>query len=370
MKGVCVMGKQNYSKEKKVEILKESEQNGIKVTSIKYGLHVSTLYIWRKRYSQGGQETLPFKSGGKNKGVREIEEWKQKEVLKEQEENAGYGISQICNQLRRRGITISTLTIKRVLEINGIIKPKDSKKAKEYIRFEAARPLELVQIDIMEFYIHKQRVYLSFLLDDHSRFILNFHLGASCHMSDLQKMVEDSISRYGKMEKLLSDRGFVFHGWKGMNKFEKYLLNEGIHHIHTRSHHPETIGKVERVNKSVQKELLRVKEFKNIAEGMEELEKWIWNYNYKRVHQGLGGVTVPAERFHGWQREVDKGLSKLVGDGLDLSNRELSIFAIKKVGGELELSIMGQKLKISNIVNNQSAEKKQDEVKRENMEPE
>lgn len=48
---------------------------------------------------------------------------------------------------------------------------------------------------------------------------------------------------------------------------------------------------------------------------------------------------------------MDKGLSKLVEDGLDLSNRELSIFTIKKVGEKLELSIMGQKLLISSSLN-------------------
>ncbi|MCP4273759.1 MAG: transposase family protein [Gammaproteobacteria bacterium] len=196
----------------------------------------------------------------------------------------------------------------------------------------------------MEFYIHKVKVYLVILLDDYSRFILNFHLSIRYTMEGIQGMVEESIQRYGKMEKILSDRGFVFHGWKGINRFERYLEGQEIYHIHTSAHHPETIGKVERVNRSIQKELIRIKEFKDILEATREIESWIWNYNYKRVHQGLGGVMVPADRFHGWSREIDKGLSKMAEDGILVEGREVNLFQIKMVDRHLEFMVMGKKL--------------------------
>ncbi len=336
------MGRQKFSKEEKERILKEADKEGVKEVSEKYGIHFTTVYEWKKRLKSRGKE-LPGRSGGDNKGRREIEEWKRAEVIKEKKENPGYGASQIRNQLRRRGITISILTIERILEDRGY-KEKKKKQTKEVNRFEATRPLELVQIDIMEFYIHKVKVYLVILLDDYSRFILNFHLSDSYTMEGIQGMVEESIQRYGKMEKILSDRGFVFHGWKGINRFEKYLEEQGIYHIHTSAHHPETIGKAERVNRSIQKELIRIKEFKDILEATREIECWIWKYNYKRVHQGLGGVMVPADRFHGWSREIDKGLSKMVEDGISVEGREVNLFQIKMVDSQLEFMVMGKKL--------------------------
>ncbi len=338
------MGKQKYSKEEKEKILKEAEEEGVREVSRRYGIHFTTVYEWKKSFKSRGKE-LPSRSGGHNKGRREIEEWKREEVLKEKVENPGYGASQIRNQLRRRGITISILTIERVLEDSGYNnKKKKGKQVKEVNRFEATRPLELVQIDIMEFYIHKVKVYLVILLDDYSRFILNFCLSTRYTMEEIQGMVEESIQRYGKMEKILSDRGFVFHGWKGINRFEKYLEEQGIYHIHTSAHHPETIGKVERVNRSIQKELIRVKEFKDIAEATKEVGIWIWKYNYKRVHQGLGGVMVPADRFHGWSREIDKGLSKMAEEGISVEGREVNLFQIKMVDSHLEFMVMGKKL--------------------------
>ena len=243
-------------------------------------------------------------------------------------------------------MTISTLTIRQILEEAGY-EGKRIKEKKEWQRFEAGRPLELVQIDIAEFYIHKQRVYLVLLLDDYSRFLLGFRLIEECNMEEIQGLVDEAISRYGKMEQILSDRGFVFHGWRGINRFEKHLDELDIYHIHTSPHHPETIGKLEAVNKAIQKELLREVEFKDIAEAREKIEIWIWRYNYKRVHQGLGGVMVPAERFHGWVKEVDRELSRMVEEGITLEGREISLLHVKMCDSEVEMAIMGKKVKLA-----------------------
>jgi len=255
-------GKRQRSQEERLMFLKVAEEHGITEACQRFGIPCTTYYYWKTKLEQGGEEALQGRSGGANRGKREIEEWKRKEVLAEKEENPGYGPSQIRNQLRRRGMTISTLTIRQILEEAGY-ETKKVKEKKEWQRFEAGRPLELVQIDIAEFYIHKQRVYLVLLLDDYSRFLLGFRLIEECNMEEIQGLVDEAISRYGKMEQILSDRGFVFHGWRGINRFEKHLDELDIYHIHTSPHHPETIGKLEAVNKAIQKELLREVEFKD-----------------------------------------------------------------------------------------------------------
>jgi len=338
--------KRKYTKEQRLEILKISEEEGIKEVSKRLGIPYTTISTWKKKYSEGGEQALGRKPGSHNKGNKTIEDWKVKEILAEKEESPGSGPSQIRNQLRRRGITISTRTIKEVLQGAGYEINRKKKENKEWNRFEASRPLELVQIDIAEFYIHKQRVYLVLLLDDYSRFLLGFRLIEQCNMEEIEGLVDEAISRYGKMEAIVSDRGFVFHGWRGINHFERHLDALDIYHIHTSPHHPQTIGKIEVVNKVIKKELIKVKEFKNILEARNEIENWIWRYNYKRVHQGLGGILVPADRFHGWVKEVDKELSKLVEDGIGLEGREISIFHIKMVDTSIELSIMGRKIQL------------------------
>jgi len=60
-------------------------------------------------------------------------------------------------------------------------------------------------------------------LDDFSRFILGWRLLDQTSVDTVIGVVADAVDRYGKMEEILTDRGFVFYSWRGINRFEKYL---------------------------------------------------------------------------------------------------------------------------------------------------
>lgn len=335
-----------YSAAEKQEILKKAREIGIRPAAEAYGVSDVSIYNWRNQLQADGVSGL--EDGRQhNPGAKPVPEWKKKKVLQVKETDPGFGPGQIRNQLRREGTTISVESIRQILKDAGYELDRRHQPKKEYLRFEASRPLELAQIDICEFYIHKQKVYLVLLLDDYSRFLLNFALLEQCNMEQIEKMVKDAITRYGKMERLVSDRGFVFHGWRGINAFEKFLEDMDIYHIHTSPYHPQTIGKIEAVNKSIQKELIRQLEFQSIADARDKIREWLWRYNYHRVHQGLDGLCVPADRFHGWLAEIERGLSKLVENGIDLSQRQVNLFNISLSGGKIELTILGKKMYIT-----------------------
>jgi putative transposase len=331
-----------YTAAEKHEILEHVQQASVKAASEKSGASRAIIYRWLKLFKEQGLAGL--EDGRRhNLGAKPIAEWKRTKVLAVKETDPGFGPSQIRNQLRRQGITISIESIRRVLKDAGYELGRRHAPPKEYTRFEASRPLELAQIDIAEFYIHKQKVYLVLLLDDYSRFLLAFALLEQCNMELIEQMFSGAIERYGKMERLVSDRGFVFHGWRGINGFEKFLEDLDIYHIHTSPYHPETIGKIEAVNKAVRKELFRQIEFQSVADAREKINEWIWRYNYHRVHQGLDGLCVPADRFHGWLPEVERSLSTLVEDGIDLTGRQINLFTISLNQGKIELTILGRK---------------------------
>jgi hypothetical protein len=163
------------------------------------------------------------------------------------------------------------------------------------------------------------------------------------------------------MEEMLSDRGFVFYSWRGINRFERYLEDEGIHNTHARPHHPQTLGKIEAVNKHLQKELIRREEFMGISEAEVAIKKWIKTYNYERTHQGLGGLLVPAERFHG---RVDEVLQSIC-EGLDPGDQ--TCYVVENVsrslinlvldpGGRMTLYLLGQPLKLFGGVHERKTE--------------
>jgi hypothetical protein len=56
------------------------------------------------------------------------------------------------------------------MQANGYKAAKRKPDKEDHKRFEARSPLELAQMDILEFFINKLKVYM--LLDDFSRFIL------------------------------------------------------------------------------------------------------------------------------------------------------------------------------------------------------
>ena len=342
------MGKKSqFSQKQKFDILESAKEIGVKEAANLAGIHYSTVYEWQHRLKVLGEKAfLAYQKKSRGRGIKKITDAQEKGVLETWERYPGFGPSQVRNQLRRQGITISTRTVQGIMEANGYRGIRKKRDKKESQRFEASRPLELVQMDILEFFIHKLKVYLLLLLDDFSRFILGFRLSTETSIDLVIGVVQEAIDRYGKMEEILSDRGFVFYSWRGANRFERYLELEGIHQTHASPHHPQTLGKIEAANKQIQKELIRRKEFKGVEEAEEAIKKWVETHNYKRTHQGLGGLLVPADRFHGRVDAVLKSLSKKIDpetqicyDGVDISRSLINV--VLEPEGMVRLYILG-----------------------------
>ena len=286
--------------------------------TIKYSFIVPTFESYKSilcALENSGHKVKVLKIGSFKPKIGVLTEKQERSVLESCERYPGFGPSQIRGQLRRQGITISTRSVYKIMEANGYEVKQRKQKKGDIERFEASRPLELCQMDILEFFIHKLKVYLIILLDDYSRFILGWSLLDKTSIDSVIEVVEKAIGRYGKMEEVLTDRGFVFYSWHGINRFEKYLETGSIHHTHARPHHPQTLGKVESVNKQIQKELIHRERFMSLSAAFGAITRWVEVYNYERTHQGLGGFLVPGDRFHGREAEVIKDISEKVDPG-------------------------------------------------------
>jgi putative transposase len=163
-------------------------------------------------------------------------------------------------------------------------------------------------------------------------------------------LVQEAIDRYGKMGELLTDRGFVFYSWKGANRFEQYLELEKIDHIHARPHHPQTLGKVEALNGHLTRELINQEHFSGTEDAVRSISRWVFHYNYERTHQGLGGLLVPSDRFHGLADQVvaklEKGIDPGTFHGYTACDMERSIINLA-VGPEgATLYLLGRPLKL------------------------
>jgi len=296
--------------DKEIElILSAAEQYGVVATSALTGVRNWTIYQWRKRRapkaspissvvakpedSKPSEPKVDHHSGYHKHWMRALEIWRLK---------PGLGPAQISNQMLREGKKISVTTVRGILEENGYTPPMLKPKPERVVRYEAARPRELVHMDFKHFYINKQKAFLLLLQDDYSRFLCGHRLTDSENIDTVIAIFEECVGRYGRMQTIMTDAGSAFYSWNGVNRFQKLIADDYcIDHIKAGS--PRSNGKVESVNKQIEKELLRVTEFSSLEEASLGIAEWVEFYNFERTHMGLPSGEVPADRFlYGWNK--------------------------------------------------------------------
>jgi len=195
------MGSKRFTQEQKLAVLKRAEQMGIKEAARAAGVRYTTVYDWKSRLEALGEERfLSYKPFMPGRGIKKISPQKEEAVLSAWKRYPALGPGQVRNQLRRQGITVSIKTVRQIMEANGYKgHRKRTKQKEEGNRFEARRPLELPQMDILEFFINKLKVYLLILLDDFSRFVFGFRLLTQTTIDEVIGLVQEAIDRYGKM---------------------------------------------------------------------------------------------------------------------------------------------------------------------------
>jgi hypothetical protein len=172
-------------------------------------------------------------------------------------------------------------------------------------RFERAGPNELWQSDITYVDVPWSRkpLYLVAFLDDHSRYVVAHGLHPHQRAEIVLEALALGISRYGRPKEVLTDQGRQYFAWRGKCSFQRRLKLEGIQHVVARAHHPMTVGKCERLWKTIQDELWARVQLRDLEDARRRLDAFLAHYNFQRPHQGLDGLT-PADRFFSATSEV------------------------------------------------------------------
>jgi transposase InsO family protein len=244
---------------------------------------------------------------------------------------------------RFRGMKVSTGSIRKTVTQEGLPlarKPRKKRRSSEKIRrFERARPMQLWQSDITQFTLgpSSMRVYLTVFMDDHSRYIVGWRLQSRQTADLVLDAFKDACVRFGKPEEVLTDQGRQYFAWRGKSELERVLEKEGIKHVVSRAHHPQTLGKCERFWETVSNEFWTRAKPQDLEEARVRLKYFIDHYNHQRPHQGLDGA-VPADRFFGVAEEVRAVIEKTIeANSLRMSLDELPkppAFLIGQVGDQ------------------------------------
>jgi len=340
--------KKLYSPTEKKKIIEAFLSSGITRRDFgkAWGVSGSSLTKWIQLYEEQGADGLMPKAhrGDDKRHGSKIPGAVQDEIIRIKKQKPEFGLKKIRQWLFRfKGVKVSSGSIRKTMRSEGLalaIKPKKKKRSSDRVRrFERASAMQLWQSDITQFTLGQywSRVYLTVFMDDHSRYIVGWRL-ASRQTSDLViDAFKDAVMRFGKPEEVLTDQGRQYFAWRGKSELEKLLDQEGIKHVVSRAHHPQTLGKCERFWETVANEFWSRAKPQELEEARVRLKHFIDHYNHQRPHQGLDG-QVPADRFFGIAEEVREAIEKTAEkNALEMALGELPkppAFLIGQVGDQ------------------------------------
>lgn len=331
-----------YTPSEVAQTLEYAAEHGVAAASEKFGMSRWTIHDWRKKAKRAARGEGAAPTSGPEPS--EVEAQRDGEILDEWRRHPGLGPSQIRNQLRRKGVKVSTRTVRRVMEDAGY-RPPRVKRKKHDERWNAVRPNHMWHLDYVHRFINKAGAHTLILLDDCSRYVTGHGVSDAERADFVIETFEDAIERHGKPEMVLHDKGAAFWSWRGISRFTAYLTELGIDQVVAEE--KETNGKIEVFNGNLHTELFDKNRFYDLAEMRRRLAAHLSWYNHSRTHHALGGLLVPADRYYG---RADEVLARIEAGGgrdlveLDLRDRRLELFKVVTKDGVPEVWLMGQRL--------------------------
>jgi hypothetical protein len=92
-----------------------------------------------------------------------------------------------------------------------------------------------------------------------------------------------------------------------------WLIRLSIKVSHSRPHHPQTQGKLERFHRTLKADVLNRFYFRSLEEAQEGFDGWQSIYNYDRPHAAIN-LDVPAKRYQKSERSYPEQLPEIEYD--------------------------------------------------------
>lgn len=218
-------------------------------------------------------------------------------------ENQGrYGYRRITLEMRNRGYVINHKTVQRLmkqLKLKCQVRIKKYRSYKGEIGkvapnlinrdFHATAPNQKWTTDITEFSLFGKKLYLSPVLDMYNSEIISYNISDKPHLGQVIDMLDKAFA------KIPDGTGLIFHsdqGWQYQHKNYQHRLKEkGIVQSMSRKGNCLDNAIMENFFGLLKSELLYLREFKDINEFRDELEKYIYYYNNCRIKGKLKGLS-------------------------------------------------------------------------------
>lgn len=304
--------------ELKTEFVMLADQSNANMSQLcrRFGISRPTGYKWLARYRAGGLDGLIEHSRRPHSHPNKTPEKIEQRVIEARRNDPGWGgrklRDQLLTQARAGAIAAradqipAASTITRILDRHGLLEdPPQPSRQGPWQRFERDKPNELWQMDFKgEFALTDGPwCYPLTIIDDHSRFSLAVEACLNQRRGTVKSRLQEVFTRYGLPEAILCDNAGPWgspirfpDGRPHYTKLAAWLMRLGIEVVYSRPGHPQSKGKNERFNGTLQAELLRFKRFSDYTEAQQAMSAWRVRYNTVRPHEALQ-MASPARRY-------------------------------------------------------------------------
>lgn len=312
----------------RLEFVRFAQQEGANVAALcrQFGIARKTGYKWLGRYAAAGPAGLADRSRRPRRAPARTGPAVEQRVLDLRARHPAWGGRKLRRRLQDLGHAAvpAASTITAILHRHGLIDPADAQQRQPWRRFERPRPNDLWQMDFKgDFAVATgQRCYPLTVLDDHSRFALGVRACANYQTRTVRAELTGLFQRYGLPRAMLMDNGSPWGGGPrtarclGYSRLTVWLLRLDIGALHGRPYHPQTQGKDERFNRTLQTELLRDQVFADHAAAQRAFDPWRDVYNTERPHEALD-LATPVQRYQPSPRAFPEALPPLEYLGTD-----------------------------------------------------
>ena len=223
-------------------------------------------------------------------------------------ENKGrYGYRRVTSELRKQNIPLNHKTVQRLMKEMGIVCRVRMKKYRSYKGevgkvapnllgrdFHADKPNQKWVTDVTEFHLFGEKLYLSPILDLHSRDIGSYVISERPVLSMVTTMLEKAFTKLSGEETLLlhSDQG-----WQYQHKhYQRMLQDRGIQQSMSNKGNCLDNAVMENFFGLLKSELLYLQDFESMDHFKQELVEYLDYYNNRRIKAKLKGLPPVLHR--------------------------------------------------------------------------
>jgi len=187
-------------------------------------------------------------------------------------------------------VAASPSSVYRILKAEGLLnKWNTSKRSLKGTGFnQPDYPHKHWHTDIKYLNFNGTFLFLIPVIDGYSRYIVHHEVRHTMTEYDVQLTIQKAKDKFPKARpRIISDNGPQFIA----KEFKSFIKQAEFQHVTLSVKYPESNGKIERFNRTISEECLRIKSPLNLDEYKTYVEDYINFYNTKRLHSSLNYLT-------------------------------------------------------------------------------